>query len=297
MPSSNTPIYTAFVANLAIAATKITAAVITGSSAMLSEGVHSLVDCSNEVLLYVGIRRSQKSPNSERPFGYGKELYFWSFVVALLFFVLGGIVSIYEGVKHVLHPEPIENFLWSYIALGVAFVFDGVSFITALREFNRQRGATPFWQAVRQSKDPGTFVVLFEDAADVIGVVIAFAGIVLSRLLHNPYIDGVSSILIGLLLTGVAFILLQQCRSLLMGESAPAEELQAIVQWLRQQPEITDVQAPMSMYLGPEEVILLLKIKFGAGVSGGRVADFIRQLRGDIQAQHPHYRHLFIEPV
>lgn len=297
MPASKTPIYTAFIANLAIAATKLVAAGFTGSSAMASEGIHSLVDTSNEVLLLLGLKRSQKPPDERRPFGYGKELYFWAFVVSLLFFALGGGVSIYEGIRHLENPEPIKNPAWNYAVLGIAFVFDGISFITAFREFNRQRGPTPFWQAVRVSKDPSTFVVLFEDTADIIGIGIAFSGILLSSLLDNPYIDAVASILIGLLLTLVAVLLVRESRSLLMGETVARDELAAVRALLEEHPAVSVVSSDRSMYLGPEEVILILRIVFEPELIDRELPAIINDLRALVCERYPHYRHLFIEPV
>ncbi|MBS7563509.1 cation diffusion facilitator family transporter [Mucilaginibacter sp. Bleaf8] len=297
MPASKTPIYTAFAANLAIAITKIVAAVFTGSSAMVSEGIHSLVDTSNEVLLLLGIRKSQQPADAQRPFGYGKELYFWSFVVSLLFFALGGGFSVYEGIEHLMHPEEVKNPMWNYVVLGIAFLFDGFSFITAIREFNRQRGSTPFWQAVHQSKDPSTFVVLFEDAADVIGILIAFTGILLGQLLHNPYIDGIASVMIGLLLTVVAILLVRESRSLLMGESADADELKQVTAIALQNQHVEKVAQCLSMYLAPEEIILVLKMHFKPNISSEQLASDIELVRAGIQQQFPHYKQLFIEPV
>lgn len=297
MPASKTPIYTAFIANLAIAATKLVAAGFTGSSAMASEGIHSLVDTSNEVLLLLGLKRSRKPPDERRPFGYGKELYFWAFVVSLLFFALGGGVSIYEGIRHLENPEPIKNPAWNYAVLGIAFVFDGISFITAFREFNRQRGATPFWRAVRISKDPSTFVILFEDAADIIGIGIAFSGILLSSLLDNPYIDAVASILIGLLLTLVAVLLVRESRSLLMGETVARNELAEVRALLEDHPAVSVVSSEQSMYLGPEEVILILRIVFEPELIDRELPAVINDLHSLVRERYPHYRHLFIEPV
>lgn len=297
MPASKTPIYTAFAANLIIAATKLTAAGVTGSSAMASEGIHSLVDTSNEILLLLGLKKSQRQPDERRPFGYGKELYFWAFVVSLLFFALGGGMSVYEGILHLQHPEAIQNPLWNYIVLGIAFIFDGISLITALREFNRQRGKTSFWQAVKGSKDPSTFVVLFEDLADVIGITIAFTGILLSHLLNNPYIDGIASVLIGLLLTGVAVLLVRESRSLLMGETVSPKELGAVKKLLEQCETVQEVHTQQSMYLGPEEVILLVRIRFSAALNAAEVAGEVRNLRERVQETYPHYRHIFIEAV
>ncbi|WPU95669.1 cation diffusion facilitator family transporter [Mucilaginibacter sabulilitoris] len=297
MPASKTPIYTALAANLAIAAIKLAAAAFTGSSAMVSEGVHSLVDTSNEVLLLLGLKRSQRPPDEQRPFGYGKELYFWAFIVSLLFFLLGGIVSIYEGIDHLRHPESARHLVWNYAVLGAALIFDGISFITALKEFNRQRGATPFWQAVKRSKDPSTFVVLFEDAADVIGLLIAFTGILLSQLLANTLIDGMASLLIGLLLTLVAILLVRESRSLLMGETADPAELKAIRELLEKEAAIQQIKETRSMHLGPEEIILLLRIKFEPEKNVDQAANEIKRLRTRLQMAYPHYRQVFIEPV
>src|SRR5690606_9460545 len=243
------PIYTAFAANLAIAVIKLIAAAITGSSAMVSEGIHSLVDSSNEVLLLIGLHKSKKAPDQKRPFGYGKELYFWSFVVALLFFVLGGTMSVYEGIRHLIEPEEIKSPVWNYIVLSLALVFDGYSLYTAVRIFNQQRGSTPFWQAIKVSKDPSSFVVLFEDMADVIGILIAVTGITLSHIFNNPYIDGIASILIGLLLMLVAIFLVRQSRNLLMGESISVEELNKLVTLIEHNQNVFTADARLSMYL------------------------------------------------
>ncbi|GAA4326421.1 cation diffusion facilitator family transporter [Mucilaginibacter gynuensis] len=297
MPVSKTPIYTAFAANLLIAATKLTAAAFNGSSAMASEGIHSLVDTSNEVLLLLGLNRSKRPPDDQRPFGYGKELYFWAFIVSLLFFALGGGMSVYEGILHLQHPETIRKPVWNYVVLGIAFVFDGISLITALRAFNKQRGRTPFWRAVKNSKDPATFVVLFEDLADVIGISIAFAGILLSQLLQNPLIDGIASILIGLLLTAVAVLLVRESRSLLMGETVAADELAEVKALMEQQAGVQKTIRQRSMYLGPEEVLLQADVVFEPALQAREIAGIIRRLREQVQQAYPHYRHVFIEPV
>jgi len=297
MSASKTPIYTALAANLGIAITKLAAALFTGSSAMVSEGIHSLVDTSNEVLLLLGISRSQKPADEKRPFGYGRELYFWSFVVSLLFFAMGGGFSIYEGIEHLRNPEQVKDPIWNYVVLAIAFIFDGLSFITAMKEFNRQRGATPFWQAVRESKDPTTFVVLFEDAADVIGILIAFTGIFIGQLLHNPYLDGIASVLIGLLLTAVAIVLVRESRSLLMGETPDVAELNDVVKIVESNPAVNKVVKHLSNYLAPEEVIMAIKVNFKRDISSQDVTQAIEQLRSDIQARYPHYKQLFIEPA
>lgn len=297
MAASKTPIYTALGANLLIAITKLVAAVFTGSSAMVSEGIHSLVDTSNEVLLLLGISKSQKRADEKRPFGYGRELYFWSFVVSLLFFALGGGFSIYEGIEHLMNPEEVRNPIWNYIVLGIAFVFDGISFITAIKEFKRQRGDIPFWKAVHDSKDPSTFVVLFEDAADVIGILIAFTGILLGQLLNNPYIDGIASVMIGLLLTAVAILLVRESRSLLMGETPLPEELRTVIQIAGSDATVNKVTQHLSSYLAPEEVILVLKINFKTDSNNAQITAAINNIRTAIQTAYPHYKQLFVEPV
>ncbi|QQL50720.1 cation diffusion facilitator family transporter [Mucilaginibacter ginkgonis] len=297
MAASKTPIYTALGANLLIALTKLAAAFFTGSSAMVSEGIHSLVDTSNEILLLFGISRSQKPADEERPFGYGRELYFWSFVVSLMFFALGGGFSIYEGIEHLIHPEEVKSPVWNYAVLGIAFVFDGISFITAIKEFNNQRGKTPFWEAVRQSKDPSTFVILFEDAADVIGIVIAFVGIFLGQLLNNPYCDGIASIMIGVLLTSVAILLVRESRSLLMGETPPKAELIDVVALTESHSGVQKVVHYLSTYLAPEEVILVLKINFKNELSSTEMANVIKELRDNVQSKYGHYKQVFVEPV
>jgi cation diffusion facilitator family transporter len=297
MSASKTPIYTALAANLGIAIVKLAAAIFTGSSAMVSEGIHSLVDTSNEVLLLLGISRSQKPADEKRPFGYGRELYFWSFIVSLLFFAMGGGFSIYEGIEHLRNPEQVKNPIWNYAVLAIAFIFDGLSFITAMKEFNRQRGPMPFWQAVRESKDPTTFVVLFEDAADVIGILIAFTGIFIGQLLHNPYFDGIASILIGLLLTAVAIVLVRESRSLLMGETPDAAELIEVVKIVESNPTVNKVVKHLSNYLAPEEVIIAIKVNFKPDISSQDITMAISQLREDIQGRFPHYKQLFIEPA
>lgn len=297
MPASKTPIYTALAANLAIAAIKLVAAAVTGSSAMTSEGIHSLVDTSNEMLLLLGIKRSHKPPDKHRPFGYGKELYFWAFIVSLLFFLLGGIMSVYEGVEHLRHKQVIQHSVWNYAVLGIAFLFDGISLITALRAFNKQRGSIPFWQAVKSSKDPSTFVVLFEDAADVTGILIAVTGISLSQILDAPFIDGIASLLIGLLLTGVALALVRESHSLLMGETVDHKEMHEVKKFVEQESFVEKLNGQQSMYLAPEEVILLLNIKFHKQIPVEDAAENIRKLRTNLQQRYPHYRHVFIEPV
>jgi len=294
--ASKIPIYSALIANLLISITKFVAAAVTGSSAMISEGIHSLVDTGNEVLLLYGMKRSKKPADSTRPFGYGKELYFWSFIVSVLIFAVGGGISFYEGVTHIQHPEQMQDPKWNYIVLAFAFVFDGISFITAVKEFNKQRGSIPFWKYVRISKDPSTFVVVFEDAADVLGLIVAFLGVFLGHYLNNPYFDGAASIIIGILLTFISVMLARESRSLLMGESADAELLGEIRKIVEQDHSIKVTQDQLSMYMAPEELLLLLKVRFEGDQDGNQIVASIQRIRQEIQKNFPDVKQIYIEP-
>lgn len=296
MASSKLPIYSALAANLLIAISKFIAATITGSSAMISEGIHSLVDTSNELLLLLGIKKSKKPADETRPFGYGKELYFWAFIVSILIFGLGGGISFYEGVTHLQHPSPIDDPMWNYIVLAVAFLFDGISFITALKEFNIQRGSQPFWEAVKKSKDPTTFVVLFEDAADLLGLIVAFLGVYLGHLFNNPFFDGIASILIGVILTAISVVLARESRSLLMGETAGKTMLTEVITITEEDPAVIKVISNFSMYMGPEEILLLLTTHFHDEETSVEIIAAIERIRGNIQKKFPSIRQIFIQP-
>ena len=297
-PTSSKPaIVAALVANLAIALIKFVAAYFTGSSAMLSEGIHSVVDTANEWLLLLGQRRSRRPASLRRPFGYGKELYFWSFVVAVCIFGVGGGMSFYEGVQHLRHPEPLTSPTWNYAVLGVAFLFDGSSFLLARRTFNATRGGRRFWSAFRRSKDPSTFVVLFEDAADLIGLLIAFTGVLLSHLLDNPYLDGAASLAIGVLLLVVAALLLRQTKNLLMGEPADADVLRQIMALAHADAAVAAVQLPLSSYLSPDELLLVLPVVFEPTQSAAEVAQAAARLQATIRQHYPQARHVYVQPT
>lgn len=297
MASSKTAIYSALVANLLIAITKFIAAAVTHSSAMVSEGIHSMVDTTNEILLLLGLHKSKKKPDEERPFGYGKELYFWSFIVSILIFGVGGGISFYEGVTHLQHPEPIQNPLWNYIVLGVAILFDGTSFVIALKNFNRHRGDMPFWKAVKKSRDPSSFVVLFEDAADVVGLLIAFGGVYLGHRFNNPYFDGIASILIGLVLTAVSVVLTLESRSLLMGETASKHVLAAVMKIAEENPAVDQVKQQLSMVMGPEELLLIVRLTVQDNQSSQAIADALDDVKQAIRKTYPLFKQIFIEVV
>lgn len=281
-------VYGAIAANVAIAATKFGVAALTGSSAMLSEAVHSTVDTGNGMLLLWGLRRSRQPPSPLHPFGHGRELYFWSLIVAVLIFGLGGGVSFYEGVSHLRHPQPLRDPFWNHVVLGAAFVFEGASFTVAWREFRKQANpGRPLWQALRMSKDPSTYTVLAEDAAALAGLVIAALGIWLAHALQRPELDGIASVLIGLLLAGVAVLLVREARGLLVGEGVQPETAAAIKAMALQHAEVANAGPVLSMYLGPREALMTLELQFQPDVPAARAAQVCATLRDAIRRRYP----------
>jgi cation diffusion facilitator family transporter len=295
MAESKVAIYGAIGANVAIAITKFIVAGVTGSSAMLSEGIHSAVDTFNGVLLLVGIRLSKRPPSAEHPFGHGKELYFWSLIVAVLIFGLGGGVSFFEGVQHMREPEPMRDPTWNYVVLAAAALFEGTSFVIALREFLKQAGDTPFWQALDRSKDPTTYTVLAEDSAALAGLVVAALGIYFSHRLNMPELDGAASVVIGLLLAGVAVLLIRQARGLLIGEGIRPETARAIREMAMAQPSVEEVGHVLSMYVGPDNVLVVVDVNFHDDTDTGEAADAIAAIEKQVRARFPMIKRLFIE--
>jgi cation diffusion facilitator family transporter len=295
MAESRVAIYGAIGANVAIASTKFAVAGITGSSAMLSEGIHSAVDTFNGVLLLVGIRLSQRPATAEHPFGHGKELYFWSLIVAVLIFGLGGGVSFYEGIQHIRNPEPMRDPTWNYVVLALAALFEGTSFFIALRQFKAQARGVPFWQALGQSKDPTTYTVLAEDSAALVGLAVAALGIYSSHRFDLPVLDGAASVVIGLLLAGVAVLLISQARGLLIGEGIRPETARAIRSLAMEQPSVSDVGRVLSMYIGPDEVLAIVDVNFKEGTATGDAADAISAIEQKVRARFPLIRRIFIE--
>jgi cation diffusion facilitator family transporter len=288
-------VYGAIAANLAIAATKFVAAASTGSSAMLSEGIHSTVDAGNGTLLLVGIERSRREATAEHPFGHGKELYFWSLIVAVLIFGVGGGVSAYEGIVHVLHPEPMGDPTWNYVVLGAAALFEGASLAIALREFAKSKRDTSLWQSFRASKDPTTFTVLAEDAAALLGLAIAALGVWASHAFDAPALDGAASIAIGLLLAGVAVLLIRESRSLLVGEGIRPSTAAAICEIASKHPRVRSATRPLSMYLGPDEVLVVLDVEFEPDAGAEDIASAVRRIEADIKARFPVIKRIYIE--
>ncbi|HEY4165287.1 MAG TPA: cation diffusion facilitator family transporter [Reyranella sp.] len=289
-------VYAALIGNLLIAVTKFVAAFFTGSSAMLSEGVHSLVDTGNEVLLLYGLHRAARPPDLNHPFGHGRELYFWSFVVAVLIFAIGAGVSVYEGVTHIMAPEPIDNPVTNYIVLAISALFEGTSWTIALREFNQEKGDLGYLAAIKKSKDPTTYTVLIEDSVALIGLAIAFAGIFAAQLLHDPRLDGVASVAIGLLLGAVAIFLARESKNLLIGEPALPEVREAILKLATADKAIRHVNGVITTQLGPDQVIASLSLEFEDHLSVDDVEHTIERLEAAIQQTNPEVTTLFVKP-
>ncbi|MDQ2795076.1 MAG: cation diffusion facilitator family transporter, partial [Bacteroidota bacterium] len=247
--SSKLAIYGAIAANVAIAISKFVAAYFTGSSAMLSEGIHSLVDSGNGGLILYGVRQAEKPADRRHPFGRSKELYFWALIVAILVFSVGGGMSFYEGIEHLRQPAPLSNPTWNYWVLSLSLVFEGISCFLAFQAFNADRGDAGFWETLGRSKDPSVFAILLEDLAALLGLVIALAGVYLGHLLNNPYLDGVASIAIGGLLVGVALFLIYKTKRLLVGTGVDDETVDAIEALVRAQPDVEQVGPPLTSYL------------------------------------------------
>jgi cation diffusion facilitator family transporter len=288
-------IYAAIFTNLAIAATKFTAAAFTGSSAMTSEGIHSLVDTGNGGLMLLGVRRSRKPADALHPFGYGKELYFWTLIVAIVIFAVGGGISAYEGLLHMLHPKTVEHPIWNYVVLGLAFVFEGYSFTIAFKAFQTERGNLTIWQSIESSKDPTTYTVLFEDAAALLGLVVAFIGVLLAHVFSNPYFDGAASILIGIILAVVAVLLAYESRGLLVGEAVDPETLKNIRRLAEADPRVESVKNALTMHFGPHTILLAMDLRFRRDLSAAEVEESIDRLEEAIRKDHPDVKHIFIE--
>ena len=293
--SSKAGIYAALAANLGIAASKFVAAFFTGSSAMLSEGIHSVVDAGNSVLLLLGLSRGQKAADLAHPFGYGKEYYFWSLIVAILLFAIGGGMSVYEGITHFEHPQPQTNIGWNYATLAVALGFEAFSTYVILQQVGQTRGSLTYWQAVQSSKDPGVFAVLYENAAAVLGLIIASLGTALGYYLQEPRIDGAASVLIGFVLIGVAVALVRETKGLLIGEAADPALQQAVRTLVLADPAIDDLAPPLTMHFGPADILLVLNVRFRPDLTTPEVEATTNRLEAAIRAAHPDVKRIYVE--
>lgn len=293
---STKAVVAAMVANAIIAVAKFVAAGVTGSSAMFSEGIHSVADTGNQALLLFGNRRSQRAPDERHPFGYGPEMYFWSLIVAMILFGLGGGFSLYEGLAHLGHPEVPGDPLWSYSVLGLAFAVEAIALRIALNSLGGKGSGRTIWQRLRRSKDPRVFVPVAEDAAALLGVVVAFLGVFLSRSLGMPVLDAVSSIVIGVILAGVALFLAYETRALLVGETISAELERTVRRICAEDEAVAGVARLLGVHLGPDEVLLTLGLHFADGSSADEVAATADRIEARIREADERVTRVFVEP-
>jgi cation diffusion facilitator family transporter len=286
----------ALVANLGIAVSKFVAAAITGSSAMLTEGVHSVVDSTNQLLLMWGRHAAKRAPDRYHPFGYGRELYFWSFVVAVLVFALGAGVSIYEGIIHIAHPEHAVSPVIAYGVLLVAFLLEGWSTLEAFQEFKAAKGGTGWFEAIRLSKDPPSFIVLLENGAAMAGIVAAAAGLFLAQMTGNPFYDGAASIVIGLILGLTAFLLAYESKGLLIGEAAEPELVSGLAQLVSSQKGVVAAGEVLTVHSSPDQVTAMISVDFDDSISAGDVEHIVCTIEEEAHKHWPQVRRLYIRP-
>jgi cation diffusion facilitator family transporter len=295
-PASRFVVHAALAGNLLVAVTKFVAAFWTGSSAMLSEAIHSTVDTADQVVLLYGLSRAERPPDARHPLGYGRELYFWSFIVSLLMFTIGAGVTFYEGIDHVLHPHAIDNPLVAYGVLGAAALFEGTSWTFALREFRRAKGDAGYLQAVRQSKDPPTFIVLLEDSAALVGLLIAFLGTFFAARLGLPVLDGAASLGIAAVLAVTALMLARESKGLLIGEPASRELRDAIRRTASRIDGIERVQIVFTVHMAPDQVVAALSLEFRDSMTAPEIERAVDALEAAIQAAHPEVIAIFVKP-
>jgi cation diffusion facilitator family transporter len=262
---------------------------------MFAEALHSLVDSGNGFLLLFGQHRSKREPDESHPFGYGKELYFWALIVSILVFAVGGGISAYEGIQHILHPRPLAHMGWNFGLLGISFCFEGSSLLIALRALKKVKGFRSFWQAIRSSKDPAVFAVVFEDSAALVGLLIAFLGLYLDNHWKAPFMDGLASLLIGLLLGAVAVLLARETKDLLVGEGASRDVLRSIRQIAQNEKTVERAGYPLTMYFGPTNALLAMKLQFRSQLNASEIEASIERIETEICSRHPEICHVFLE--
>ncbi|MGR9071826.1 MAG: cation diffusion facilitator family transporter [Gammaproteobacteria bacterium] len=293
--SSKKVIYAALAGNTLIALTKFAASLYTGSSAMLSEAIHSVVDTGNQILLLHGIKCAEKPADENFPFGHGKEIYFWSFIVAILIFAVGAGVSIYEGIHRILSPNPIKNILANYFVLALAMAFEGAAWFFAFKEFSRAKGKWGYIEAVKRGKDPSLYMVLFEDSAAMLGLMIAFFSLLLGQITGNPYFDGIASVLIGMILAGTAVWLAYETKSLLIGESANQEIVSGIRKCALSHTLVEHVNEILTMHMGPDYVLANISIDFVDSAKTGDIETTIAKIDHQLKKQFPILKRIFVE--
>ena len=295
--TSTRTIVVALLANLGIAVSKFVAAAITGSSAMLTEGVHSVVDSTNQLLLMWGRRAAKRPPDKYHPFGYGRELYFWSFVVAVLVFSLGAGVSVYEGILHIANPEPAVDPLIAYAVLLVAFLLEGWSTLEAFTDFKRSKGRLGWFQAVLRSKDPPAFIILLENGAAMAGIIAAAIGLLLAQLTGNPFYDGAASIVIGVILAFTAMLLAYESKSLLIGEAADPVLVRNLRELACDQPGVVGVGDVLTVHGAPDQITVMMNVDFRDDMLAGEVERIVARVETVARERWPAVRRLFVRPM
>ncbi len=295
--NSNLSIYGAIAANILIAISKFIASFFTGSSAMLAEGIHSVVDTGNGLLLLMGKNKSLQRPDKLHPFGYGKEVYFWSFVVSILIFSLGGGFAIYEGIHSLQDPKPFEDPTWNYYVLAAAILFEGTSLVIAIKSFNkiRSRKSRNLIKNIVHSKDPSSFAVIIEDSAAVAGLIVALLGVYLTQITHNPYIDGIASLVIGLILLLVATFLAKESKGLLIGESAHPEVIESVIKILKDNKYVKDFALPQTMHFGPFKILLIVEIDLIEDLELVKAEKLVEELRNEIKKDQKTIKEVYIQ--
>ena len=297
MPASRRRVvFAALLGNLAVAATKFVAAAFTGSSAMLSEGVHSLVDTCNQLLMLYGMHRASRPPDAAHPFGYGRELYFWAFIVALMVFAVGSGISFYEGVAHLRHPRAIENASINYAVLAASLLFEGASWWVALKSFRASKGTRGWFQAFRDSKDASTFTVLFEDTAAMLGLLIAFAGVAAAQWLGDPRFDGYASLGIGVVLAVTAMLLARETKGLLLGEAAQRQIVEDILRIAGDDPDVRCANGVLTQQLGPDSIVAALSADFHDVLTTPQIEACVLRIEHALQRSHPEVTAVFVKP-
>jgi cation diffusion facilitator family transporter len=295
---SRVTVFAAIIGNLLIAIIKFIAAALSGSSAMIAEGIHSLVDTANGVLVLHGMNRARRPADESHPFGYGKSLYFWTVIVAISIFGIGGGMSLYEGISYLRHVAPgaeMGDPTSAYIVLAISFVIEGIVFTVAIRHFWQAKGDTGAWQYIQRSKDPSLYTVVLEDSAALLGLIFAFLGIFLGHLLHNPYLDGVASIAIGLLLMSVAGILASRSKGLLLGEGVNPDQLADIRRRVEADPAVERAGDILTMYMGPHELLVNMGVSFAPGTTAEQMHEAIRRIEADLRGAYPETNRVYIE--
>jgi cation diffusion facilitator family transporter len=292
---SKVAIIAAVVGNLLVAVSKFVAAAFTGSSAMIAEGIHSLVDTGNGLLVLWGMRRSDRPADPGHPFGHGKELYFWTLLVAISVFAIGGGMSLYEGIIHLMHPVPVENPLWNYVVLVIAVAIEGASFYVAMREFNAARAGRPAFEFIRASKDPSLFTIVFEDSAAMAGLLVALISVFLGQITGSPYFDGAASVIIGLILMTVAWLLARETKGLLVGEGVEPKDLERMYEIVSADSAILAVGDIRTMFVGPKQLLVNLDVEFKKGTGAARMQAAIARIESGLKAAYPEIGNVYIE--